>query len=46
MQCNRDDKESEFVAVIDYEFGTTDVCIIVVTDRITDKYFNHYIRSR
>jgi len=33
-------------AVIDYEFATTDVCIIVVTDRITDKYFNHYIRSR
>jgi putative hemolysin len=33
-------------AVIDHEFGTTDVCIIVVTDRITDKYFNHYIRCR
>jgi putative hemolysin len=33
-------------AVIDHEFGTTDVCIIVVTDRITDKYFNHYIRGR
>ncbi len=32
-------------AVVDHEFGTTDVCIIVVTDRITDKYFNHYIRS-
>jgi putative hemolysin len=30
-------------AVIDREFNTTDVCIIVVTDRITDKYFNHYI---
>jgi putative hemolysin len=30
-------------AVIDCEFNTTDVCIIVVTDRITDKYFNHYI---
>jgi len=33
-------------AVVDHEFGTTDVCIIVVTDRITDKYFNHYIRGR
>jgi L-ornithine Nalpha-acyltransferase len=32
-------------AVIDREFNTTDVCIIVVTDRITDKYFNHYIRT-
>jgi putative hemolysin len=32
-------------AVVDYEFNTTDVCIIVVTDRITDKYFNHYIRN-
>jgi putative hemolysin len=32
-------------AVIDHEFNTTDVCIIVVTDRITDKYFNHYIRT-
>lgn len=30
-------------AVIDRDFNTTDVCIIVVTDRITDKYFNHYI---
>jgi L-ornithine Nalpha-acyltransferase len=34
-------------AVIDRDFNTTDVCIIVITDRITDKYFNHYItRSR
>ena len=32
-------------AVIDKYFNTTDVCIIVVTDRITDKYFQHYIRS-
>jgi putative hemolysin len=30
-------------AVIDRDFNTTDVCIIVVTDRITDKYFSHYI---
>jgi putative hemolysin len=29
-------------AVIDRQFNTTDVCIIVVSDRITDKYFNHY----
>lgn len=32
-------------AVIDPEFQTTDVCIIVVTDRMTAKYFNHYIRG-
>jgi putative hemolysin len=32
-------------AVIDYEFNTTDICIIVVTDGITDKYFRHYMRS-
>lgn len=32
-------------AVIDRDFNTTDVCIIVVTDRITDKYFKHYITS-
>lgn len=30
-------------AVIDRDFNTVDVCIIVVTDGITDKYFNHYI---
>jgi len=29
-------------AVIDEQFNTTDVCIIVVTDRLTDKYFKHY----
>lgn len=32
-------------AVIDPQFNTTDVCIIVVTDRVTDKYFNHYRRT-
>jgi putative hemolysin len=32
-------------AVIDPEFNTIDVCIIVVTDRVTDKYFNHYRRT-
>ncbi|MBI3453584.1 MAG: GNAT family N-acetyltransferase, partial [Rhodospirillales bacterium] len=32
-------------AVIDPQFNTTDVCIIVVTDRVTDKYFNHYRRK-
>lgn len=32
-------------AVIDKDFNTTDVCIIVVTDRVTDKYFNHFRRA-
>jgi putative hemolysin len=32
-------------AVIDPEFGTTDVCIIVVTDQLAAKYFNHYLRQ-
>jgi putative hemolysin len=32
-------------AVIDHEFNTTDVCIIVVTDKLTDKYFRHYTRK-
>ena len=32
-------------AVIDHQFNTTDVCIIVVTDRVTKKYFNHYQRQ-
>src|SRR6185312_15686370 len=32
-------------AVIDHDFNTTDVCIIVVSDRMTDKYFKHYLRN-
>ena len=32
-------------AVIDPEFRTTDVCIIVVTDMMVGKYFNHFIRT-
>ena len=32
-------------AVVDSEFGTTDVCIIVKTDRITEKYYRHYSRD-
>jgi L-ornithine Nalpha-acyltransferase len=33
-------------AVVDHQFGTTDVCIVVVTDGVTDKYFNHFLRRR
>ncbi|MBU8544728.1 MULTISPECIES: GNAT family N-acetyltransferase [Roseomonadaceae] len=32
-------------AVIDRQFNTTDVCIVVKTDLITDKYFRHYERT-
>jgi putative hemolysin len=32
-------------AVIDHQFNTTDVCVIVKTDQITDKYFRHYDRT-
>ena len=32
-------------AVIDHDFNTVDVCILVVTDTVTDKYFKHYSRQ-
>lgn len=32
-------------AVIDHQFNTTDVCIVVKTDQVTDKYFRHYERK-
>ena len=31
-------------AVIDHQFDTTDVCIVVLTDGVTDKYFKHFLR--
>lgn len=31
-------------AVIDHQFNTTDVCIVVKTDLVTDKYSRHYER--
>ena len=31
-------------AVIDHQFNTTDVCVVVKTDLITDKYYRHYER--
>lgn len=31
-------------AVVDAQFGTIDVGIVVAVDRVTDKYFNHYRR--
>ncbi|MET1028866.1 MAG: GNAT family N-acyltransferase, partial [Dongiaceae bacterium] len=32
-------------AVVDHQFGTTDVSVIVVTNRVTDKYYKHYTRG-
>ncbi len=32
-------------AVIDAQFNTTDVCIVVKTDLVTDKYYRHYERQ-
>jgi putative hemolysin len=32
-------------AVVDHEFGTTDVCVVVKTDLVTDKYLRHYKRD-
>lgn len=31
-------------AVVDHQFNTTDVCIVVKTELVTDKYFKHYER--
>jgi putative hemolysin len=32
-------------AVIDTQFNTTDVCIVVKTDLVTEKYYRHYERT-
>ncbi|NKD55384.1 MULTISPECIES: GNAT family N-acetyltransferase [unclassified Haematospirillum] len=32
-------------AVIDHDFNTVDVCVMVKTDLISDKYFKHYDRK-
>ena len=32
-------------AVIDHQFNTTDVCIVVKTDLVTEKYYRHYERT-
>ena len=33
-------------AVVDPQFNTTDVCVVVMTDRVTDKYFRHFERRK
>ena len=32
-------------AVIDEQFNTTDVAVVVKTDLVTDKYYKHYERQ-
>ncbi|MEI6984949.1 MAG: GNAT family N-acyltransferase [Rhodospirillaceae bacterium] len=32
-------------AVIDHQFNTTDVCIVVKTELVTEKYYRHYDRQ-
>ncbi|MCZ6763693.1 MAG: GNAT family N-acetyltransferase [Alphaproteobacteria bacterium] len=32
-------------AVIDYQFNTTDVCVVIKTDLVAEKYSKHYIRA-
>jgi putative hemolysin len=32
-------------AVLDHQFNTTDVCVVVKTDLVTDKYYRHYERK-
>lgn len=33
-------------AVVDTQFNTTDVCVVVKTDRVTERYARHYERRR
>lgn len=32
-------------AVVDRNFGTTDVCVVVKTEWVTDRYYRHYTRE-
>lgn len=32
-------------AVVDYDFGTTDVCVVVKTEQVTERYYRHYNRE-
>jgi putative hemolysin len=33
-------------AVVDHQFNTTDIAVVVQTDLVTEKYYRHYERSR
>jgi putative hemolysin len=32
-------------AVVDDQFNTTDVCVVVKTELVTEKYYRHYRRT-
>lgn len=32
-------------AVVDHQFNTTDVCVLVKTDQVAEKYYKHYDRT-
>ncbi len=32
-------------AVVDHQFNTTDVCVVVKTDRVAERYFRYYTRD-
>lgn len=32
-------------AVVDEQFGTTDVCVVVKTELVTERYYRHYVRD-
>lgn len=32
-------------AVVDHDFGTTDVCVVVKTELVSDRYYRHYTRD-
>lgn len=32
-------------AVVDHQFNTTDVCVLVKTDQVSEKYYKHYDRT-
>jgi putative hemolysin len=33
-------------AVVDFDFGTTDICVVVRTDAVTKRYLKHYRRDQ
>ncbi|MCH8035821.1 MAG: GNAT family N-acetyltransferase [Proteobacteria bacterium] len=32
-------------AVVDYDFGTTDVCVVVKTEWMAERYYRHFVRD-
>ena len=32
-------------AFVDHQFNTTDICIVLPTEKVTDRYYKHYERT-